>query len=248
MAQWAKNRIIRTFLSYLAIVGIGILFCIVAVPLLLLPARYRLRNRFLFWCMAASSRLVLAASGITVHVHQTDHVPIEPAVFVMNHASALDILLIEGFLKAQPRVWLSKGDYKTMPVLNWFLHRLHVFVTAHDVASAARSLREVHARAAAGSGHVLIFPEGARFDDGQIHPFFKGFSLLAAGLHRPVVPIYIAGAEKVYPRGSVLIRADHAIDLYIGPAFVRETGESHEMFTARVHEWFVMSAQFHQEG
>jgi long-chain acyl-CoA synthetase len=44
---------------------------------------------------------------------------------------------------------------------------------------------------------VLVFPEGARTEDGRMHPFMSGSGLLAQGLAAPVVPIRIDGLFKL---------------------------------------------------
>jgi long-chain acyl-CoA synthetase len=44
---------------------------------------------------------------------------------------------------------------------------------------------------------VLVFPEGARSDDGRMNPFMTGSGLLASRLNAPVVPIRIDGLSEL---------------------------------------------------
>jgi 1-acyl-sn-glycerol-3-phosphate acyltransferase len=166
-----------------------------------------------------------------------------PVVYVMNHASALDIVCVETLLGGAPRIWLGKHEYDKMPVLNWILKRMHVLVDAQSPTHAARALKVIQKQASTHAAHVLLFPEGARFDDGRIHRFFKGFSILAEVLDRDVVPIYIHNTHRVYPKNSFLIMSNELITLSIGAPMTRRKGQSHEEFTAQVREWFIERSQ-----
>jgi 1-acyl-sn-glycerol-3-phosphate acyltransferase len=47
---------------------------------------------------------------------------------------------------------------------------------------------------------VLVFPEGERTGDGDMHSFRPGISLLVKRVQAPIVPIGIAGAFQAWPR------------------------------------------------
>ncbi len=53
---------------------------------------------------------------------------------------------------------------------------------------------------------VLVFPEGARTEDGEIAPFQAGIGLLAAGLGAPVMPARIEGLYELKQRRFAGIR------------------------------------------
>lgn len=53
---------------------------------------------------------------------------------------------------------------------------------------------------------VLIFPEGTRTEDGAIQPLKPGFIVLARKAKVPIVPLAIAGAFDVWPKGAKLPR------------------------------------------
>jgi len=44
---------------------------------------------------------------------------------------------------------------------------------------------------------VLLFPEGARTQDGRLHPFQSGVGILATRLGVPVVPVRIDGLYEM---------------------------------------------------
>lgn len=49
---------------------------------------------------------------------------------------------------------------------------------------------------------VVIFPEGTRTDDGEMSPLKSGFCVLARKAKVPLVPVAIAGAYEVWPKGK----------------------------------------------
>jgi 1-acyl-sn-glycerol-3-phosphate acyltransferase len=48
----------------------------------------------------------------------------------------------------------------------------------------------------------LVFPEGARSDDGELLPFRLGTAIMARELHLPIVPCALMGTLAVMPRGA----------------------------------------------
>ena len=64
---------------------------------------------------------------------------------------------------------------------------------------------------------ILVFPEGARTQDGTMGPFRAGIGLLAANLNIPVVPIRIEGLFELKKTGKKLTRPG-TVTVSIGPA------------------------------
>jgi 1-acyl-sn-glycerol-3-phosphate acyltransferase len=68
------------------------------------------------------------------------------------------------------------------------------------------------------SGNVLVmFPEGTRSIDGRIGVFRRGIGLLLAGTQYPVLPCYLDGTLRAWPKGSLVPRPAR-IRLVIGEA------------------------------
>jgi 1-acyl-sn-glycerol-3-phosphate acyltransferase len=71
---------------------------------------------------------------------------------------------------------------------------------------------------------VVVFPEGSRTPDGQLHPLLPGFCLLARRSGATIVPVAIEGAYDSMPRGS-LFPLPRPIGLVFGPAIRKEEFE-----------------------
>jgi 1-acyl-sn-glycerol-3-phosphate acyltransferase len=66
-------------------------------------------------------------------------------------------------------------------------------------------------------GHILIlFPEGTRTLDGNVGIFKPGIGFLIAGTDFPVIPCYLSGAWRAWPKGKWFPRP-RKLRLVIGP-------------------------------
>ncbi|MEN9911743.1 MAG: hypothetical protein RI956_187 [Pseudomonadota bacterium] len=150
--------------------------------------------------IALWSRLVLAAFGIKLvtdfsktnliknEAIKAKKIKAETALYVSNHISWLDILVIQS---VAPVVFVAKSEIKSWPILGWL-------VTMADTCFINRSRRstllKVHSTLTtylqAGQS-ICIFPEGTTTDGQQILPFHA--SLFQAAIDAGVViqPIYL---------------------------------------------------------
>ncbi len=120
-----------------------------------------------------------------------------PAIIVANHQSFLDPPLV-GSLYRNEVFFLARKTLFDAPVLKQVLPHCNVIPidqTPPDPASIIQVLRTVK-----NGGRIIIFPEGSRCADGQIHDAMPGIGLILSKLaHVPVQPIRIEGAYDCLP-------------------------------------------------
>lgn len=125
------------------------------------------------------------------------HLAARPAVFVGNHQTALDVLLLGTIF---PR-WCSvtaKESLKRVPFLGWFMALSGtVFIDRKNKATALRAFEGAATEVREKGQSVFIFPEGTRSDaqEPTLLPFKKGAFHLAVQAGVPVVPV-VAGCYK----------------------------------------------------
>src|SRR3954464_699744 len=131
-------------------------------------------------------------------------------VLVANHASHLDtVCLLAGlplrrlhrafpaaaadyFFKSVPRTWIATVIVNALP----FARQAHV---RHSLAICGELL--------ANAGNVLIvFPEGTRSRTGELQEFKPGIGALVAGRDVAVLPCYLDGAHRAWPKGKRIPR------------------------------------------
>lgn len=208
----------------------------VLILLLILPARVCRENRLIFWFLNFFYRATVGALLVPTTIVGGENLSQKPAIIIANHQSSLDIPVVGSVLNRHPHVWFALSYYSNLPVLGFFVRRLGIAVD-HENGGAARSLREGVRFAQESNSHIIIFPEGGRFNDGTVHEFLQGFAFLARMSRRPVIPIFMPHNGKIYPPYSFFIYW-HPLKVVIGPQFMYDEHDTDETFIQRVHAWF----------
>jgi 1-acyl-sn-glycerol-3-phosphate acyltransferase len=72
---------------------------------------------------------------------------------------------------------------------------------------------------------LLLFPEGTRTPDGEIHTFKPGFTTLAVRSKAAILPIAIEGAYRAWPKKAHFPRP-RAVNVHFGPPIVPQEYET----------------------
>lgn len=161
--------------------------------------------------------LLLKGSGVPYRVIGLDQLDRdEHYIFAANHESAFDIPLVFAALPFR-LVSLAKKELKKIPFLGWAMVRArHIFVDRQNHRRALESLRKAAESLKKYPRSVLIFPEGTRSTDGEIHRFKKGGLSLAFDSGMLVVPVAVCGTSDILIRRSLRLGPGE-IELRIGP-------------------------------
>ena len=137
---------------------------------------------------------------------------IDPSVsymFVANHQGAYDIFLIYGYLNHNFK-WMMKKGLRTIPIVGKACESAgHIFVDDSGAKGILKSIRQAKKVLCNGMS-MVVFPEGSRTLDGNIHRFKKGAFQLAKDVNLPVVPLTIEGPYKVMRRGTLWLKIGRA--------------------------------------
>jgi len=126
-----------------------------------------------------------------------------PYVLVANHQSLSDILALLHL--AHPFKFMGKKELFWIPFFGWALSLAgHIPLVRGDRESGHRALERASEYVGRGVS-VLLFPEGTRSRDGNIHDFKVGAFKIAVERRVPVVPIVIDGTRDVIQKGSLVI-------------------------------------------
>jgi len=143
-------------------------------------------------------------AALRMHVTGRDNVPpTGPVILASNHLSFIDSMVIP--LSAPRRVYyLAKAEYFTgSGVGGWLTRTLFTALGAmpverqtHRAAQEALDTALVLLRRGEGFG---IYPEGTRSRDGRLARGKTGVAWLALTADCPVVPVAVAGTDRVQP-------------------------------------------------
>ena len=238
-------KILHSLLARFLLFVLMVLFFIPITFYLLLPARIRYTSKLFFKIGHFFNWLALKCLFIPIKYVGLENVPNTPVIFAANHQSSMDIPLLGLVAQAKPYVWMAWADLMKGPILRFVLPHVAVLVDTSSPLKAVRSLLQTMDLVKKYKLHVMIFPEGGRYDDGEIHGFFGGFAVLARRAERSVVPVYIHGANKAYPPKTFWMTY-HPITVVVGKPFTFESDESDEDFKTRVRKWFIsQAAEYH---
>ena len=123
----------------------------------------------------------------------------KPAIYVMNHTSALDVF-IGMALCPYGGCGVGKKEILRIPFFGqayWLAG--HLLIDRGNNAKAVESMRRLSDFVKAKGLSIWIWPEGTRSMDGELIPFKKGFVHLALATGLPIVPVVVKGAHKVWP-------------------------------------------------
>lgn len=139
----------------------------------------------------------------------------EPYVIVANHQSLADIVILFGL--EHNFKWVARRSLFKFPIFGACMSiNDHVPVAATDLSSTRSMMRVCHGWLKQGVS-ILIFPEGTRSPDGDVHTFYEGAFRLANLCNVRVLPIAITGTHDVLPKGSKLLNIKGDMHIKIMP-------------------------------
>ncbi|HEY8369503.1 MAG TPA: lysophospholipid acyltransferase family protein [Thermodesulfobacteriota bacterium] len=197
----------RALVVLVAEVAVTLVLAAAATLLLLVPGTVGLVDRTLVPLWAT---LVLRIAGVRFTVTRAAELPDGPVVFAANHRSHFDIPILWLAL-GRPVRFVAKRELARIPFFGWALRLLgHVIVDRGDSAAARATMARAVDRVRGGVS-VLVFPEGTRSEPSRlahepVAPFKKGGTILAIQAGVPIVPVAIAGTERILPKHAVTIR------------------------------------------
>lgn len=153
------------------------------------------------------ARQLLFIAGIKVRVRGMENItPGANYVFAGNHLSLFDTPVVLGNIPQQ-FLFLVAAKYVKIPFLGTHLRRSgHFSVDNTDTRASLKVLTDAAKRIQDKKLSVLLFPEGRRSPDGELHEFQGGVAYIAIKSQVPVIPFALRGTREALPVGSLDLR------------------------------------------
>ena len=123
-----------------------------------------------------------------IRTEGTENIPETGAILASNHTAFPDVLVISAAARRQVR-YMAKKELFDSKLLGWIMRGVHAIPVDRE-GSDMNSLRSCLNFLKEGHG-LVIFPEGHRFHDGQIHEFKTGTAFIAMRASVPLIPARI---------------------------------------------------------
>jgi 1-acyl-sn-glycerol-3-phosphate acyltransferase len=126
-------------------------------------------------------------------------------IIISNHQSLYDIIALVTALGIQYR-WFIKKEVLKIPIFGYALYASrNIFIDRSNTARAIESINKGIDRLPKGVS-IMVFAEGTRSPDGQIHEFKKGGFMAAIAHKIPILPVTVNGSRRVLPKGSLVVK------------------------------------------
>jgi 1-acyl-sn-glycerol-3-phosphate acyltransferase len=164
----------------------------------------------------------------------------KPVIFICNHLSNSDALLLEKLLKKYDVTYVAGVKLTENATTNIGVKLVKTTTLKPNSADKEGLTRVINL--VKGGNNILIFPEGTRSRTGSMIEGKKGLLLIAKLTGAPIVPIGIWGTEKFLPinnEGDMASESFHYANIGIraGGQFElpkREIGEEKAAYEERV--------------
>lgn len=174
-----------------------------SILLLFLPfreIRIKLCNYYGKFVGSTVSRILLGCKIVFKDREKVDQS--KPAIYITNHASALDVFL-SMWVCPLGGCGIAKKEIAKIPLfgqLYWLSGHLLIDRSRRDKAIAA--MDSVAELVRAKSLSIWLWPEGTRSKTGRLLRFKKGFVHLAIATKLPLVPVVMHNTHKAWPKGK----------------------------------------------
>lgn len=195
-----RSTIIVIFIAMYLILTLPILIIAFLIGLFSKKKQYRVGKSILTFL----TKGIMFLTGSKVTVNGLENIPEETVLFVGNHRSIFDIVLLISTIN-RPVGFIGKKELTKTPYLNWLMIIIgSLFLDRTDHRKALKTILE--GIELLKSGHSLvIFPEGTRNKVSvEPLPFKQGSLKLAEKANVPVIPFSIKGTDDIFENNKGL--------------------------------------------
>jgi len=152
------------------------------------------------------AELTTTLTGVELNVEGEEHLWSQrPAVFIFNHQSGLDPILMAR-LTRRDVVGVAKKELENAPILGPLMKAAGVVFVDRGARTKAIEAMRPAVEAMREGLSVVIAPEGTRSATKKLGKFKKGAFRMAMAAGVPIVPVILKNALDALPRNGMVIR------------------------------------------
>lgn len=163
-------------------------------------------------------RVILRLSGVKVTVKGKENIPDEAVLFVGNHRSYFDILILYVQCKRLTG-FVAKDSMEKIPSLRvWMRYLYCLFLDRKDPRAGMKTILQAIEYVKQGVS-ICIFPEGTRNDGEELTmlPFKEGSFKIATKTGCPIVPVAINNSAEIFESHMPRVKKTHVVVEYLTP-------------------------------
>jgi len=199
-------KFLKNFLQFLYRIWFYVLIAVaifVLFPALVVSISKEKWYPFFFKIARIWAKIILFGMGFTIDLIELESLEKkESYVFIANHSSMIDIMLMFLIIPNNPFVFVGKKELAKIPIFGFFYKRTCILVDRSDPKSRKEVFVQAQKRLKQGLS-ICIFPEGGVPKASIVLNNFKdGAFRLAIDHQIPIVPICFYDNKKRFPYDS----------------------------------------------
>lgn len=213
-----RSVLVLGFLFLFLVVMIPVHLILVIIGRFNMELRYKIGNAIVYWAF----RWELFQTQAKIEVKGIENIPDESVLFVSNHRSYFDILVIHTTSTKRPG-FVAKKEMEKFPLLNWWMKNICcLFLDREDLRSGVQMIKD--GAALIQNGHsMVICPEGTRNQKEEMLPFKEGSLKMAEKADCAVIPVTLIDTDQLLEaRPGFDIRKGHVKVIYGEPIYLNK--------------------------
>ncbi len=228
-----KNKLFKwlgfvTRILFNIYLGIAILICLIpGLTTVFMSSRKNARQWIHFW-----TRLLSWIAFCPVAVVNKDNiVENQPIIYIANHASYIDALILLAILPIEI-TFVVKKELQKMPLIGRLIDKLgYLYVDRDDFTRSLAAMTEIE-KSIQKKQSIVIFPEGTFVYTSGLRPFKSGAFKVASETITALCPISIHGSRHILRSESFLL-SPRKITLTIGELMIPKSNDWQEVIRLR---------------
>jgi 1-acyl-sn-glycerol-3-phosphate acyltransferase len=140
---------------------------------------------------------------LKIRVFGQENLPKPPFIITSNHASLMDPPMVALACRKYPVNFMAKQELFDHPIMGFWTRNVRCIPTKRG-KNAVKGIKEALRRLKKGCV-VGVFPEGTRSEDGSLQEAKIGTGFLMVKAEVPVVPVFVYGSAKAFPKGKSVV-------------------------------------------
>lgn len=153
----------------------------------------------------------------------------KPSIIICNHLSLLDT---PAMLRLHPKLVILTNDWVRRSPLFGFATRM---ADMHSVSSGIDAILPDLQKLVDDGYSIVVFPEGTRSPDGEVHRFHKGAFYIAEQLKLDIIPVFLHGTRYIIGKGRFWGKGHQAV-MQINPRIAPTDKRFGENYTERAKQ------------
>lgn len=190
-------------------------------------------NKMMFGIVKFACKVALVLIGVHIdEVKGKENITDEAALYITNHRSIFDIIILYTFMKF-PTGFVAKKEMKKVPVFSvWMWWVKCLFLDREDIRQGLETINKGAEQLKSGI-NMSIFPEGTRNKDNSkttLLPFHGGSFKMAVKSGAPIVPVAIYNSANCFEADFPKMHKTHVKVTFGEPIYVQNLDKKEQRF------------------